>query len=239
MAQPTGKGEKGFTRLIVGLVAAIVASASTAAGAYGRRGTPERTQSRSMTFAQAALSVYTAIEALRLLFMITATTIGRANAVMAWCGEIAGIVAMCGVCVHISLIWSVNHVTPWIKAATAVLAAMSITIYLGLGLGTTTDLIPSIYPAFIATTILITGFVTLASAILVYPRPAGSQLSLILLGLGGFSVVIVGILNYTHPGIGYPDSHQTTWVIACVGITCYGWAAITHQHTHQPQAKTL
>ncbi|MGY1896150.1 hypothetical protein [Nocardia gipuzkoensis] len=169
-----------------------------------------------MTIGLAALSIYTGVQALP----------DSARAALGWLGEVAGIVGLCGLCVHVALAWSARRIAVGTLIAAALLIGMSVAAYAGLDMDAVSTTGAAFYGALIATAILTTGFITMASAIIVFTADGTGRITLALMGISGLLVTLIGAKGFIHPTIGYPATDPTAFLVTAVAICLYGLAPI-------------
>ncbi|WP_280427181.1 hypothetical protein [Nocardia brasiliensis] len=192
-----------------------------------------------MTEALVALSIFTGIGAVRDVLPLNYPV----DIFLAWFAEVAGILAMCGLCIHVALAWArslvlMRTVAGFIAIAGGVLIGMSIAVYLGLNSSsdymsprsfTHGELFTTLYCALIASVILITGLTTLVTAAVTYARAGAQQLPIAVFGVAGLLTTVLGAMGYALLEIGYPTSDPLAWLIASAAATLYGLAQFTNQ----------
>ncbi|QBS43829.1 hypothetical protein [Nocardia sp. CS682] len=192
-----------------------------------------------MTVALTALSFYTGIHTVRDLFSFTHPI----ELSLEWLAEVAGIMGLCGLCVHVALAWLkslfvMRTVAVVVTLASGVLIGMSVSVYLGLNSSsvylspreyTHGELFATLYCLLVVTVIFTTGVATFITAAVTYARAGAKRIPIAIFGMGALLTSTVGVMGYARLEVGYPKSDPVAWAITAAAVGLYGLAVVTNQ----------
>ncbi|MFB8281930.1 hypothetical protein [Nocardia colli] len=169
------------------------------------------------------------------------------NLWLTWLAEVAGILGMCAICVHVALAWAkslviMRTIAGLIIISAGVLIGMSVAIYLGLnsssaqtGSFTHGELFVTLYGALIVAIITTTGITTLVTSIVTYARAGADRLPISIFGLAGLLTTVLGVMSCTRLAVTDFETGEVTWAVAATAAALYGLTQVANQRARTMQ----